>query len=112
MFELQTQTAPAGLATLGQVVEVRELPYGQMRETMAQSDKPGQSAERLLGASLHIDGQPIGYGGLQALPGRFSGAISNALEQVLRLHGLMVDKEPESDMPAPAVNDDTPGPKA
>jgi hypothetical protein len=79
---------------------------------MSQSDKPGQSAERLLGASLHIDGEPIGYGGLQALPGRFSGAISNALEQVLRLHGLMAEKGAETDTPAPAVNGDTPGPKA
>lgn len=100
-FELQTHPAPAGLASLGQVVDVRELPYGLMRETMAQTDKPGQSAERLLGASLHVDGQPITYAGLQALPGRFAGAISTALEQCLRLHGLMAEPSDDAEPAGP-----------
>jgi hypothetical protein len=87
-FQLQTEKAPAGLALLGQYVEIRELSYGAMRETMAASEQPGQSAERLLAASLYVDGQPIGYEALRGLPGRFSGAIADALGQTLRLHGL------------------------
>jgi hypothetical protein len=109
MFELHTEPAPAGLAHLGQVVDVRELPYGQMREAMAASEQPGQSAERLLAASLHVDGQPIGYGPLLALPGRFSGAIAAALEQTLRLHGLARDEAPTE--PADAPLPDAGGPK-
>lgn len=88
MFELHTEPAPAGLAPLGTTVEVRELPYGEMREAMAASEQPGQSAERLLGAALHVDGAAYGYDALRALPGRFAGAIAEALQQCLRMHGL------------------------
>ena len=87
MFELQRKPAPAGLAALGDV-EVRELGYGAMREAMSATDKPGQSAERLLAASLHVNGEPLGYEALQQLPGRFAGAIAASLEVCLRLHGL------------------------
>jgi len=87
-YELQTETAPAGLAALGAVVEIRELTYGAMRDTMAASEAPGQSAERLLGASLYVDGQPFGYEGIRSLPGRFSAAIADALTQTMRVHGL------------------------
>lgn len=86
-FELQTEPGPAALAPLGDV-QVRELSYGRMREVMGEADKPGQSAERLLAASMWVDGAPIGFDALQALPGRFAGAISEALAQCLRLHGL------------------------
>ena len=100
MYELQREPVPDGLATLGQSVELWELNYGVMRETMAQSEKPGQSAERLLAASLHVDGVPLGYDGLQALPGRFAGAIAAALERVMRMHGLM-DDAPKADADGP-----------
>ena len=88
MFELRTESAPAGLAPLGGVVEIRELSYGAMRESMAASAQAGQSAERLLGDCLFVDGKAIGFDALRALPGRFSGAIAEALEQTMRMHGL------------------------
>lgn len=91
-FELQTHPAPEALAVLGQVVELRELPYGQMRDAMAAAEKPKESADRLLAACLHVDGVPLGYEALQALPGRLSGAIARALEDALRIHGLGSDK--------------------
>jgi hypothetical protein len=89
MFQLQVEPAPAGLAPLGQVVELREMTYGAMRDSMSSSES-GQSAERLLGASLYVDGQPIGYEGVRALPARFSNAIAEALGQAMKLHGLQV----------------------
>jgi len=101
-FDLQTQSAPAALAPLGMVVELRELAYGEMREAMEQADKPGQAAERLLAASLVVDGVPLGYAALRALPGRFSGGIASALQRCLAMHGLT----------APAGDADDDGPKA
>jgi len=89
MFELQSAPAPAALAPLGQVVQIRELSYGAMREAMQASQEPGQSAERLLGASLYVDGNAYGFDAVRALPGRFSSAIGEALETCLRLHGLV-----------------------
>lgn len=86
-FTLQTVAVPR-LAELGAVVELRELPYGQMRAAMAAADKPGESADRLLAASLHVDGEPLGYPTLLALPARFSGAIAETLETAMRLHGI------------------------
>lgn len=109
MFQLQTEAAPSGLAPLGQVVEIRELPYGPMRDVMQASEGPGQSAERLLGASLHVDGAPVGYEGVRALPGRFSSAIGDALQQCLRMHGLVTTVVAEAEAPADA---DDAGPKA
>ncbi|HXD04886.1 MAG TPA: hypothetical protein VN680_02475 [Burkholderiaceae bacterium] len=116
MFELHTEPAPPGLAPLGQVVELRELAYGPMREAMSNTTGPGQSAERLLGASLHVDGAPYGYDALRGLPGRFSQAIANALEQTLRMHGLEVTVEAPTP-PAEGVggadgSDASEGPKA
>lgn len=108
MFELQTETAPGALAPLGQLVEVRELSYGAMREAMAESSQPGQSAERLLGACLFVDGVALGYDALVALPGRFAGGIAAALEQAMRLHGLERAAAPEE--PAPSEQE-TAGPK-
>jgi hypothetical protein len=81
-FELQTQPAPAGLAVLGSVVELRELPFGPLMELLA---KGGQ---HLLGASLHVDGQPIGAEALQALPGRFAAALVEAQGVMKRMHDL------------------------
>lgn len=97
-YDLQTEPGPAALAPLGQV-ELRELPYGQMRAVMAASDQPGQSAERLMAASMHVDGQPLGYEALQALPGRFAGGITTALTQCLRMHGLATEPEPAAEGP-------------
>src|SRR6187399_3327435 len=108
MFELHTESAPTGLAPLGQVVEIRELAYGPMRDAMQASEGAGQSAERLLGASLYVDGQPIGYEAVRALPGRFSSAIGDALQQCLRMHGLVTDAEKAAD----AAADPAAGPKA
>jgi hypothetical protein len=93
-FELQTEPAPAGLTPLGQVVELRELPYGELRETLGAGES-GTGLERVLGASLHVDGVPLGYEGLRALPGRFSGAVAIALERVGRMHGLLGAPEAE-----------------
>jgi hypothetical protein len=98
-FELRNEPGPPGLAGLGERVELVELPYGQMREAMAAGDKPGQSADRLLSVALHVDGQPVGYDALLALPGRFSGGIAAALEQCLRMHGLADAAGPDADDP-------------
>lgn len=96
MFELRTEPAPQGLASLGQVVELHELCYGAMRDAMA-AGVGAESADRLLAASLHVDGEPVGYDALQALPGRFAGSIARALEQTLRLHGLGQQGQDEGD---------------
>lgn len=94
-FELQTRPVPDGLAAIGASVELRELPYGKMRAAMVAAEKASESADRLLSASLHVDGAPIGFDALQALPGRFAGAISKALEQCLEMHGLSRAEAPE-----------------
>jgi hypothetical protein len=94
-FDLRTERAPERLAPLGGVVELRELPYGQMRAAMA-SGEPGQSTDRLFAASLHVDGAPFGYEALQALPGRFAGGIADAMSACLRLHGLITEPADES----------------
>jgi hypothetical protein len=101
-FELQTRAAPAGLAILGGLVELREVPYGTVREAMAAGGKVGKSAEGLLAASLHVDGQPIGLAALLGLPGRFAGPIAKALAIVIELHGLQSDEPDEPENPAPA----------
>jgi len=97
-YELQAEPVSGKLAALGGVVELRELPYGVMREVMASGDKPGQSADRLLGAALHVDGVPLGYEALEALPGRFSGAIAGALQRCMVMHGL-TDDEADDESP-------------
>ena len=94
-FDLQTEPGPAALAPLG-AVEIRELPYGEMRAAMGAGDKPGQSAERLLAASMRVDGAPLSFDALQALPGRFAGGIAAALGQCLRMHGLATTEDDES----------------
>jgi hypothetical protein len=110
------QTAPAVLGVLGASVEIRELSYGAMRETMEASEKPGQSAERLLAASLFIDGVPLGYEALRALPGRFSGAIADALSQTMRMHGLQraatPPEQPDGGEGSQAASDASSAPKA
>jgi hypothetical protein len=115
MFQLITETAPAGLAQLGAVVEIRELSYGAMRDTMSASEQPGQSAERLLADSLFVDGVPIGFQALRALPGRFSGAIAEALGQTMRVHGLERAQAPATDaaggVGGPAASDAPEAPK-
>ena len=115
MFELRTEPAPAGLAPLGGVVEIRELTYGGMRATMAASVEPGESAERLLGSSLFVDGAALGFEALRALPGRFSGAISEALAQTMRVHGLeraiAPSAEPAEGVEAAAASEAPSGPK-
>ena len=81
-FELLIQPAPAGLAGLGTVVELRELPMGQLTEALA---KGGRS---ILAASLHIDGVPVGAEALAALPGRFSASLAEAEVVLRRMHDL------------------------
>jgi hypothetical protein len=115
MFELQTIPAPHGLDALGSCVEIRELTYGQMREAMGGTVHVGKSSEKLLGAALYVDGEPYGFDALTALPGRFTPAITKALELVLELHGLLrgPDEAPAPNPEAPQVGvagDD--GPKA
>lgn len=98
MFELQTCPAPQALGVLGADVTLRELPYGALRAAMAAAERPRESAERLLAASLHVDGAPIGFDALQGLPGRLAGGISQALQICMRLHGLARD-EPGDELP-------------
>jgi hypothetical protein len=81
-FQLQTQPAPAGLAGLGSVVELRELPFGTLMEQMA------KGGHHLLGASLHVDGVPIGAEALHALPGRFAAPLVEAQGLMKRMHDL------------------------
>ena len=95
MYELQTLPAPDKLAPLGQAVELRELPFGEMREAMGAAERPEERGFYLLAASLHVDGQPLGYEELQALPGRFSGGLTQALALVVRMHGLGGEDEPD-----------------
>jgi hypothetical protein len=97
MFSLITEPAPAALAMLGQAVELRELDYGHMRDVMTQAEAPGESAERLLGACLYVDGQPIGYEGLRGVPGRYAGAIATALHRCLVMHGLTAEATDDDD---------------
>ncbi len=101
MFELQTVPAPAGLAALGERVELRELSYGALRAAMQSAVVRGQAGEALLAASLHVDGEPLGLEALEALPGRFAGAIARALQRTLELHGMSLDAANEADAEAP-----------
>jgi hypothetical protein len=103
MFELQTIPAPAGLAPLGSSVELRELSYGAVRRAMAEGEGR-RASEALLAASLHVDGAPLTLDTLDALPGRFSSAIGQALGQTLALHGMGAASEDD------AANDAAGGP--
>jgi hypothetical protein len=99
-FELRVMPAPAIFACLGGVVELREVPYGMARQALNAGGKRGYSAEGLLAVSLHVDGAPIGLDALLALPGRFTGHISKAMQAAVDLHGLEVDAEPAPAAPA------------
>jgi hypothetical protein len=82
MFTLRIEPAPGGLATLGQLVELRELPLGQLTEAMA------KGGHHIFAAALHIDGVPIGVDGMQALPGRFAADVAEAEVTLRRMHDL------------------------
>ena len=60
MFELHTETAPAGLAALGQVVELREQACGVVDKAIAEAQAPGEIVTRVLGITLYVDGAPLG----------------------------------------------------
>jgi len=109
MFELQTIPAPPGLAPLGTRVELRELSYGDLRRAMAAAPDSTHAGEALLAASLHVDGEPYTLDDLEALPGRFSGAIARALGQVLELHGMASAAANDDDADAPADEGDAEG---
>ena len=100
-FDPRVIPAPEGLAMLGTVVELRELPYGLMRQAIAKGYKVQATNEGLLAESLHIDGKPLGLERLMALPGRLAGPIGKALEAVIKLHDLK-DDETAPDDPAAA----------
>jgi len=100
MFELQVIHPVPGFDALGTDVELRELPYGEVRAALAAGRAAERSTESLFAASLHIDGKPLGLAGLDALPGRLSGAVQRAIERCLDLHGMLRVPAPEADEPA------------
>jgi len=107
-FGLRTIPAPAGLLDLGEVVEIREVPYGRAREIMALPG-PLSGPERLLAHALHIDGQPLTIARLMdELPGRYLAAVGEALRVLVELQGLKPADEPAAD-PAPAPAEATEG---
>lgn len=85
-YELHREPVP-GLADLGARVELREVSYGAVKRAMGAAPE-GLVGEALLGAALHVDGEPLGLEGLLELPGRFSSAIAEALARCLEVHGL------------------------
>lgn len=95
-YALQCEPCPA-LSDLGAQVELRELSYGALRRAMAQASEAGGVGDAVLAASLHVDGAPLGLAGLEALPGRWSMAIANALTRCLELHGLTSAKPRAAD---------------
>jgi len=89
MFELQTIDPVPGLEELGTRVELRELPYRAVRAALAAGRAAERSTEALFAASLHVDGMPLGLDGLDALAGRYTGAVQRAMERCLGMHGLL-----------------------
>ncbi len=111
MFELLIEPAPAALAPLGEVVELRELSYGEMRAAMRSAPDPAEVGEAVLAAALFVDGEPLGtLDALHNVPGRFSGGIAQALQRVLAMHGLRSSAPDEDTPPDPAANDPDPDP--
>jgi hypothetical protein len=88
MFELQTLEAPAGLLTLGDEVEIREIPVGRVIEIQGQAQSK-DLLYALLAASLYIDGEPLGTReALLELPGRFTVGIFDGIAICMRLYML------------------------
>jgi hypothetical protein len=99
-YELQVRAVPQPLAGAcgGTVVELRELTYGQMRAAMRHGGEQELASEALLGAALHVDGEPLGLEGLLNLPGRFAGDVAKVMRQCHVMHGLMPEEPaPEGD---------------
>ena len=107
MFELQTIPAPAGLAPLGAIVEIREIKHSAVQAALSAGAKIGRPSDGLLAATLFVDGAAIGLDGLGELPGRFYGAFSEALALTIKLHGMRVDGDAAS--PPPATPDPVAG---
>jgi len=108
MFELQTLPAPAGFEKLGQVVEFHELAYCDVKAAMNAAPTASERLEAVLGATILVDGAPLGLEGVQHLPGHMLGAIGSALEFVADYYGL-VPKKPaagEAANEAPATQRD------
>lgn len=103
MFELRIVPLPR-LAELGESVELRELSYGELRRVMQEASGK-RAGESLLGATLCVNGTPIGLEALDALPGRFAGALGAALQECLGLYGMAPPPEPSE---APSANDEGP----
>jgi hypothetical protein len=106
-YELQRVPCPE-LGVLGAQVELRELSYGALRRAMAQADEASGVGDAVLAAALYVDGEPLGQEALDALPGRYSMPITNALARCLKLHGLTsararpaAEAPPPPDEPAP-----------
>lgn len=96
MYELRIEPAPAGLASLGQVVEVRELMAYEMREALLPNKEQPDQRDRLIGAALHVDGVRLGYEAARTLPGRYTMALGEAFKQILAMHGLANEAEPDA----------------
>jgi hypothetical protein len=109
-FDLHIRPAPAGLADLGTLVELREVPYGRMRELMS-GPGPLSGPERLLAEVLHIDGQPLGIDRLQnSLPSRYTRAVRDSLALILKMHDI--DDRPEKpEAPGDQADDQAAGPE-
>lgn len=95
MFELQTRPAPAALAVLGAVVELREIDYAATLDAMfavSTSTRKARPIDGLLAACLFVDGKPIGLEALLALPGRFTRSIQQAGDMIGEMHSTDTDR--------------------
>jgi hypothetical protein len=99
MYELRIEPAPAGLASLGQVVEVRELMAYEMREALLPNKEQPDQRDRLIGAALHVDGVRLGYEAARTLPGRYTMALGEVFAQVMTMHGLTSEAVPDATGP-------------
>jgi hypothetical protein len=94
-FDLQTLPAPSGFADLGASVEIRELPYGRVRELM-KGNGALTGHECLFAESLFIDGLALGVEGLRdRLPGRYFRHVPPYLQHLDRFYGLGMIEQPD-----------------
>lgn len=92
-YELERKRLAHFDEAFGGEVELVEVPYRQARESMRKG-APEFTSEGLLGATLHVDGEPIGLDALLAMPGRFCALIAEGVSLAIRMHGLGVEVAP------------------
>jgi hypothetical protein len=88
-YALEQLPVPGNLGELGDAVEIREVPYGVVRRAMS-SDR---ASETLLLECLIVDGVHLTLDELDALPGRYTGALLQAQESIFHAHSLAVAGE-------------------